>query len=301
MSEASRAPRAGAKPQTAGATAGKCGTLTMHFEKRNGRSVLGYLHRHAPLLVQQALYWDEALPGLPCVYVITTSGCVVQGDRFEVSTSLAAGAMAHITTQAATKIHAMESGHAAQSQQIVLADNAYLEFLPGPTIPHRHSRFITDTAATVDSSATLLCSEILMPGRKYHGEGGELFAYDLYSSTFTARRPDGSSLFTEKFGIEPLLRPIRATGVMGHFDVIGNVLVITPEPKADRILELVGAEPGFGHTWAASAGRLPNQAGVVYKVLGRRRQDVQTQIRRVWEITRLEVLGADIPPVRPWG
>jgi hypothetical protein len=30
------------------------------------RSALSVLHRRAPLIVQQALYWDEAVPGLPC-------------------------------------------------------------------------------------------------------------------------------------------------------------------------------------------------------------------------------------------
>jgi urease accessory protein len=79
------------------------------------------------------------------------------------------------------------------------------------------------------------------------------------------------------------------------------VLVITPEPNANRILDLVGAAPGFGPTWASGAGRLPNQAGVVYKVLGRTRQDVQAQVRKIWEITRREVLGVDIPPESPWG
>jgi urease accessory protein len=290
----------GDEPQIPGGAAGKCGVLEMRFEKRNGRSVLGYLHRRTPLLVQQALYWDEALPGLPCVYVITTSGGVVQGDRFEVFTDLSAGAMAHVTTQAATKIHTMESDYAAQTQRIALAEHAYLEFLPGPTIPHRHSRFITHTSATVETSATLLCSEILMPGRKYHGDG-ELFAYDLYSSTFTARRPDGTQLFTEKFAIEPAPHPVRATGVMENFDVIGNVLVITPKPNADRILDLVGAVPAFGPTWASGGGRLPNHAGIVYKVLGRRRQDVEAKVRKVWEITRREVLGVAIPPTPLWG
>jgi urease accessory protein len=118
--------------------------------------VLAHLYRKAPLLAQQALYWDEHLPGLPCVYVITTSGCVLEGDHFDITIAAGAGAMAHITTQAATKIHQMGSGYASQSQRLDLAENAYLEVLPGPVIPHRHSRFVTQTEAVVAESATLL-------------------------------------------------------------------------------------------------------------------------------------------------
>src|ERR1700756_4304438 len=187
---------------------GKHGVLDMSFARRGDRSVLTHLYREAPLLAQQALYWDEHLPGLPCVYVITTSGCMLQGDRFNISVAVGEDAMAHVTTQAATKIHRMDEDFAAQSQHLDLAENAYLELLPGPVIPHRHSRFVTHTRATVAISATLLWAEVLQPGRKYHG-AGELFEYDLYSSALTVSRPDGASLFSEKLIVEPWRHPVR--------------------------------------------------------------------------------------------
>src|SRR5580700_7656340 len=98
------------------------GVLSLRFERRGDRSVLADLYRQAPLLVQQALYWDEHLPGLPCVYVITTSGCVLQGDRLDVSVTVGPGAMAHVTTQSATKIHRMDTNFATASQRLALAD-----------------------------------------------------------------------------------------------------------------------------------------------------------------------------------
>jgi urease accessory protein len=85
----------------------------------------------------------------------------------------------------------MDAGFAAQSQRLTLGENAYLELLPGPVIPHHHSRYVTHTQATVADSATLLTAELVQPGRKHHG-GGELFEYDLYSSTLTASRLDGT-------------------------------------------------------------------------------------------------------------
>ena len=75
---------------------------------------LVHLDRRAPLLVQQALYWDEALPDLPCVFIITTTGSILQGDRFNIEIDLAPDTRAHITTQAATKIHSMDANYATQ-------------------------------------------------------------------------------------------------------------------------------------------------------------------------------------------
>src|ERR1700730_19356800 len=97
---------------------GKNGVLDMSFVRERDRSVLAHLYRQAPLLVQQALYWDEHLPGLPCVYIITTSGCVLQGDRLDISITVGAGAMAHVPTQSATKIYQMDANFAAQTQQL---------------------------------------------------------------------------------------------------------------------------------------------------------------------------------------
>jgi urease accessory protein len=279
---------------------GKRGILDMTFARRGDRSVLAHLARQAPLLVQQALYWDEHLPELPCVYIITTSGCVLQGDRLNTSIAVGADAMAHVTTQAATKIHQMDANFAAASQRLSLAENAYLELLPGPTIPHRHSRFITHTQATVAESATLLSAELLQPGRKYHG-AGELFEFDLYSSTLTASRPDGTPLFTEKLVAEPWRHPVRQAGVMGNFDVFANLTLITPRRHADQIFEQV--VPGADTTadCLAGASRLPNQAGLVYKVLGMETEPVKAKVRAFWDLVRQQVTSAPIPPSRPWG
>jgi urease accessory protein len=284
---------------------GQHGVLDMAFARRGDRSVLAHLYRQAPLLVQQALYWDEHLPGLPCVYIITTSGCVLQGDRLDVSITVGPGASAHVTTQSATKVHQMDAtscaasaAFAAVSQRLALADNAYLELLPGPVIPHRHSRYITRTDAAVAASATLLSAELLQPGRKHYG-AGELFEFDLYSSALSACRPDGTPLFTEKLIAEPWRHPVRQAGVMGNFDVFANVTVITPRRHADQIFEQV--VPGADGDCAAGASRLPNDAGLVYKVLGMETEPVKRKVRAFWELVRREVASAAVPAARPWG
>ncbi len=277
---------------------GKNGLLNLSFERDGNRSVLARIDRRAPLHAQQALYWDEHLPGLPCVYMIMTSGCVLQGDRFEIAITIGTDAMAHVTTQSATKIHEMDANFAAQSQQLALADNAYLELLPGPVIPHRRSRFITRTQATIAGSATLLSAEILLPGRKYTTDG-ELFEYDLYSSAMAATRPDGTRLFTEKLVAEPWRQPVRHAGAMGHFDVFANVTLVTPRHHADQIFE--HATAGSDTECMAGASRLPGDAGLSYKVIGTATEPVKSKVRDFWALVRQEVLGAPIPRARLWG
>jgi urease accessory protein len=275
------------------------GVLDLEFARSGDRSALTHLHRQAPLLAQQALYWDEHLPAMPCVFMITTSGCVLQGDRLDVSISVGPGAMAHVTTQAATKVHQMDADVAEQSVQLRLADEAYLELLPGPVIPHRHSRFMTSTTATVAESATLLIAELVEPGRKHHGNG-ELFEYDVYSSALTITRPDGNASCTDKFVSEPWRHPVRQAGVMGEFDVLASVTLAAPPGLADAVLERVDATIDASAGWMAGATRLPNDAGLVYKVLGKETEPVKSKVREFWRLVRHEARGAPIPEPRPW-
>jgi urease accessory protein len=51
----------------------------------------------------------------------------------------------------------------------------------------------------IDPAASMLCSEIVQPGRKHH-HPDESFGATLLSLATTASRPGGSLLFSEKLG-----------------------------------------------------------------------------------------------------
>jgi urease accessory protein len=247
------------------------------------------LERRTPLLAQKALYWDETMPDMAGVFIIMTSGCVLGGDRLAFEIRAREGARAHVTTQAATKIHSMDANYAAQVQSIHVGADAYLEVMPEPIIPHRGSRFVTESEIVVDPSGTLFYSEILMSGRKHH-RADESFGFDVFCSKVTASRPDHSALFTEKFIVQPRGRDVRQTGIMGSYEVFGNVLLLTPKPQADRILAETKAE--VGRSIACGAMRLPNDAGVVFKALGMESHDVQKKIHEFWGAVREVIVGS---------
>jgi urease accessory protein len=250
-------------------------------------------------MVQRALYCDPEMPNLACVFLITTTGCLLQGDRLALDITLGPAAQAHVTTQSATKIHAMDANYAAQTQIITLADDAYLEFLPDPVIPHRQARFISDTQISIAPSATLLFSEIIQPGRKHH-RPDECFGATVISTSTSAVRPAGCSLFTEKLLIEPQRYAMRQTGVMDSFDVFANVILCTPKDKADRVYERVEADVDLADGIAFGACRLPNDAGLIYKILGRETAQVKAKLREFWGVVRREVTGAGLPPPFLW-
>ena len=280
-------------------TVGKTGFLRLGLQHRSGRTILADLERRAPYMVQRALYCDEAMPDLAYVFLITTTGCLLQGDRLALDITLGPRAQAHLTSQSATKIHAMDANYAAQSQTITLADNAYLEFLPDPVIPHRHSRYLSDTQICVAPSAAILLSEFIQPGRKHH-HPDERFGATVLSISTSAVRPNGRALFAEKLVIEPHRHAMQQTGVMDSFDVFANVILCAPKDKAERIRERVGADVNLAEGLAFGACRLPNDAGLIFKVLGRETLQVKAKVREFWGLVRKEIIGAALPPPYLW-
>lgn len=279
---------------------GKYGLLDLVFElDRRGKSIMRHWDRRAPLIVQQELYFDEGMPEMPCVYILSAGGPNVDGDRYENRFTVRRDAFAYISTGAATKIAEMIYNFSALQQTFVLEENAYLEYIPEATIPCRNSRYVTDTHITVDPSATLFYSEIYTGGRKYY-QDGELFVYDLLSVCTEAHRPDGTPLFREKMVAAPKQTSVRNIGVMHRYDVFANVIVLTPEADADCIYENTRAYIDREKDVAVGITRLPNQCGLIFKVLGAETQPVKRIIRQFGSIVRMQVKGKPLPEEFVW-
>jgi urease accessory protein len=285
--------------QMASGAVGKTAFLRLGFERRGDRTILAELDRRTPYMAQRALYPDPALPDQAWLFVITTSGCILQGDRLALEVALGPDARAHVTTQSATKVHSMDANCAVQTQVITLADGAYLEYLPEPLIPHRGARYLSDTRITIAPTATMIYGEIVQSGRKHH-RPDEVFGASLLSLAVEAARPGGDVLFSEKLLIDPARRPVRQTGVMGPFDVLGNVVLLTPKEVADRVHARIAADLDLAGEVAFGACHLPNDAGLIFKALGRETAQVKAKVREFWAVAREEAVGAGLQPEFFW-
>lgn len=283
---------------------GKEGFLRMVFERApGGRSVLRYLERRAPLIVQQALYFDAYLPEMPCVYILSSGGPNVDGDRYEQHIVLGRGSMAHLSTGAATKLAEMRYNHSSLLQHIQLEEDAYLEYLPQPVIPCRHSRFCSETYLDVHPSATLFCSEIYTSGRRFYTpfsaltDVGEHFSYDILS-LMTEGRHRGRTVFRERMVVEPSKRRVQLPGRMERYEVFGSAIVMTPKEVADSIYARYEVRKAVYGVTALT--QLPGRSGLLLRVMGERTAWVQEEVRAFCSLVRQTVKGVPLPPEFPW-
>ncbi|MBO1075524.1 urease accessory protein UreD [Roseomonas marmotae] len=286
--------------QMRAAAPGKVGELRLGFCLRDGRSVLHDLYRVTPLLVQQALYWDEAMPELPICSIISVGGGILQGDRYKIDIHLGEGACAHVTSQSANRVHRMDANYASQHQTVTLESGAYLEYLPDFTIAYRGSRFINRTDIVLAEDATLLYGEMMLAGRKHH-HADERFGLDLLSISVTVRRPDGRKLFAEKILIEKDDPTVDYPAVMRGYDAFANIMCLTPPAIASRIKERFETQFPFEAPRAiAGVCRLPNDAGLMLRAVGMETYDLRKEVRRFWRIVREEARGRTLPDEFLW-
>ena len=157
---------------------GKVGILKIKLENgsKNDKTVITEQYSQVPLYTQKALYYDESLPKMAHLFIMSPQGGVLQGDRYRMDISLTNKAISHITTQGATRIYKMYSNYATQFININVDKDCYLEFIPDQIIPYKNSRYYQKVLLNVDPKASLIYSEISVPGRVAMGE---LFSYDI--------------------------------------------------------------------------------------------------------------------------
>ena len=279
------------------------GVADLAFAVRQGRTRLVQSQTRPPLVVQRALYLDEALPDMAFLYLSNPTAGILQGDHLEIAIESGPSTRLHLTTPAATKIHPMPDSPALQEASICLREDAYLEYLPEPIIPFREARFSQRASITIDSTASLVYGEVILPGRVDHGESYE---YKSFSQRLTIARPDGHPLVQEAFCLTPQSASPRVKGVLGLDGVktLGALWVVTGQVKADALLELLRENLAalFVDKEDIELGTslLPYGCGVGIKVLSSKVETVKKGMRAGWSGARRLILNADLPDTRKY-
>nr|WP_281354694.1 urease accessory protein UreD [Roseospira navarrensis] len=103
--------------------------------------------------------------------VANTGGGLVAGDRLSVSVTVVEGARAMVMAQAAEKVYRSGTGDAAEvSVSLTAGAESWLEWLPRETIVFDRARLRRETVLNLDPTAHVLAGEIVVLGRRAHGE-----------------------------------------------------------------------------------------------------------------------------------
>src|ERR671919_1922762 len=277
--------------------AGKLGALVLRLEqdKSNGKTSVKDQYSRVPLYTQRALYLEEALPNMAYMYIISPSGGILQGDRYRMDISLSNGAQAHITTQGATRVYRMDQNFATQIINIDLGPDAYFEFVPDQIIPYRNSRFYQTLKMRVHDSATMIYSEMIVPGRVASGES---FEYDICYMKAVGSNQAGQLRFTDIAILEPKERDINQLGVLNNRSVVGSVYLLCPSPVVKPIINEINSTLTSNNDVLAGASVMPYSSGMIVRLLGDGASALRAAIFDIIRISRKSILNAEFSGIR---
>jgi urease accessory protein len=277
--------------------AGKIGALVLRLEgnEDGGKTVVKEQYSKVPLYTQRALYLEESLPSMAYMYIISPSGGILQGDRYRMDITLKNKAHAHLTTQGATRIYRMEKNYATQMVNVDVDDGCYFEFVPDQIIPYRDSRFYQKVDLKIHENATMVYSEIIVPGRVASGES---FEYDICYMKSLGRNQNNKLRFIDIAILEPKKNNLKLLGILGNFDVVGNMYILT---KTKYVLELnneINSKLQRFTQISGGATILPGDSGLLIRMLGYTAADIRIAMYEIITITRKMVLNVSFSGIR---
>jgi len=274
---------------------GKVGILEIELKQGNNKTTITKQFSQVPLQIQRAVYPEESIPEMAYLYIISPSGGILQGDRYKIDVTLKNNAISHITTQGATRIYSMNSNFASQITNITVNDNCYLEYIPDQIIPYQNSRYYQKVNLNIHDEATMIYSEVLTPGRMAMNE---YFDYDICYLRTYCKNQEEEFRCLENMKIEPKNQNLNSDGILGKNKIVGTVYILT---KKDHITELENMiNTNLEKLEAVSIGTslLPNESGIIVKILGDNTEDIFKLIYSVLKITRKKILGVEFSKIR---
>jgi len=276
-------------PQMDVGKTGKIGflKLTLESDSQQNKTVITEQLSRVPLYVQKALYYDETIPSMAHLFILSPSGGVLQGDRYRTDIELKNGAASHITTQGATRIYKMNSNYATQMINLNVGKNCYLEFLPEQLIPYKNSRYYQRATFNVDDSATLVYSETIVPGRVAMGE---LFDYDVCCLKTLCYDDKQEMKFHDNCLLEPKKQAMNSLGIFGNKTAHSMLYVVTKQECIEELYETINQLFKDNDEIIGGASILPNNSGLSVRVLSNSSELNKITVYNIAQIVRKQII-----------
>ena len=275
---------------------GKLGYLLLGLKRdpHSGKTIVQEQTSQVPLLTQRALYYETELPSMAHIQIVSPSGGILQGDRYRMDISLKDNAVAHLTTQGATRLYKMDSNFATQLVNITIGENCYLEFIPDQIIPYRNSRFYQKVSLDVHDNASMIYSEIIVPGRTAMNES---FEYDICYLKTMAKNQE-KIRFVDVAMLEPKKQNLNTFGILGKQTVVGTIYIITKRDYTTELCTEINSSLKNITKISFGASILPHDLGILVRLTGNSASDIKDTVYEVVKMTRKKILNAPFTGIR---
>lgn len=252
-----------------------------------GRTFLSEQFASYPFHITKPFYVDTNLPGMATLYLQSASGGLFQGDELRLSITVENQAQAHVTTQASTKAHSMEHGHASQCTHIVVGNDATLEMIADPLILFPNSRVYAQTKIILHPGATAIVGDCFL----MHDPNAGKTAFDYLSNETVFESETGKPLVIDRIRLDGTTAQAALPGITGAVTAHGNLFVASKNIAAAALAEQLHNAVSEIDGVFAGASTLPNGVGAVARIAADNAVTLRQALHAGWCAARFALTG----------
>ena len=239
---------------------GRTISATLRFARGGGRTFLKEQRTPYPFHTTRPHRLDSDRPDLATLYLQSASGGLYRGDRLDLSIEAGPGALAHVTTQAATVVHASAAGAIALRTRIDVAAGAVLALTCDPYILFPGADLSTETRIVMAPGSSVILAE----GFAVHDPAGQDAPFQALATSCLIEDIAGPRLVEDCGVIDGIdflcaASPLHGYRAFGSVMILGQQTLLVDPGSAETMLDACGVLGGMT--------RLPNAAGWVVRLL----------------------------------
>jgi urease accessory protein len=126
----------------------------------------------------------------------------------------------------------------------------------------------------------------------------ESFEYDICYLRTHCKNQDKKIRFLENTKIEPKKQKLKNFGILGKYNIVGTVYILTRKEMVIELENSINEEIKKTDSISVGTSILPDESGIVIRILGNKTENVSDTIFKILEISRKKILGASISKIR---
>lgn len=264
--------------------------IFLRYELKRGATRLTDKQHIGPLMVQRPFYPEQ---GVAHTYLLHPPGGVVGGDKLLINIDVQPHAHSLLTTPGATKFYRSAGGVARQVQNLTVAADGFLEWLPQENIFYPNAQVRLETHIHVAASSKFIGWEMQCLGRPVLGEwfdnGDVRGRFNFYI--------DDTLTLTESLYIDGTQ---KQSAVMREYPMMGSMYIY---PASDELKEKIQQHlrDFLSPTDSPIEHGLTDVDGIlVLRLLGTQTEPMMACFAHIWQTTRQYWLGYCPEPPRIW-
>jgi len=237
---------------------------------------------------------DAAPADMLTIVLQSASGAVVAGDRIAQCIEAGPGAALHVTSQAATAVHAMPVGTWAEDcGELIVRENAFVELLPEPRVLFPRAELRQRLVIDMDRGAVAIVGD----GFLTHDPSGQDEPFRRLAAETIVRDGAGRVLAVDRVDVSGPAIGRAEWRAHGWLTVLCSPERLDAEPA---IAALDGALTPITGLYAG-ASPLPHAAGIGVRLAARDGEALRLGLRAAWMSARRLLTGAAPPSRRKGG